>query len=133
MATTEERDTPSLGDLFTEIEAKMADFDARPAGSLDVELELKNTILPLLKDVVASVGFAIEDLQDIVDPIKLSSQDAQEIGTLLAAFREMVTANPQLGAAPQLVERIDDALAAVSDEDDDDEPEGDDEDEPSSN
>lgn len=120
MAATEERDVPELQDLVTDLEGTMKRYDEAPQGSIDWESEVKNTLLPLMKDLAESTMLAMVELRDIVDPVTISTEDAQEIGTLLAALRESQPGNAQL------VSRIDAALAVLSDEGDDDE-EGDEE------
>jgi hypothetical protein len=121
----EERDVPELQDLVTEIETTITSLDERmrtaPPGSINAMAEITNTILPLLKDVVESVLISLVEIRDIADPIELTGADAQEIGTLLAAFRESQKDNPQL------VERIDGALDLLGPEGEDDEDENEDE------
>lgn len=123
MAATEERDVPELQDLVTDLEGTMKRYDEAPEGSIDWESEVKNTLLPFMKDLTESVMLGMVELQDMVDPIKLTGAEAQEIGTLLAALRESQPTNAQL------VSRIDEALTLLSDEPDEEEGD-DDEDDP---
>lgn len=127
---SEERDIPTLEDLAKEIEATALRFDQQAAAAtssgvpITVEQlrdELRNTFLPLLGDVVASTGLDLMEIRDMVDPIKLTTPDAEEIEALLQAFK---ASRPTDTA---LAERVDAALGLLvpeSDEDDDEEEEG---------
>ncbi len=119
----EERDVPMLEDLLGEIDATMARLDASPTPT-DIEgvwSELKNTILPLMKDVVASTRLDLIEIQDIVDPIKLTTVEAEENEELLKAF---AASRPGDTA---LQERINGMLAVLERGDDEEDGEGDDE------
>ncbi len=121
MATTEERDIPELQDLVTEIENTIKSLDNRPAASFDAAAllaEIKNTVLPLIKDVAESTLISLVEIRDIAEPVELTGQEADEMATLLAAFRES-----QKDTNPQLVERIDNALAVFAEDEDDEDSE----------
>ncbi len=114
----EERDVPPMDELVAECDTIVANLDKNyPAGAevsgADVMSELKNTILPLIKDGIASALLDIMDLQDAVNPVKLGQQEAEEVSALLKAF----AASRPTDAALQ--ERI--ALALEPLEDDDEE------------
>ncbi len=116
----EERDVPTLGDLLSEIDATVTRLDqasTSPVTAAMVMDEIRNTILPLMKDIVASTGFGFEDIQDIIDPVKIAQGDAEEISALLKAF----AASRPTDAALQ--ERIAQATE-VLEQDDEDEEEG---------
>ena len=83
--------------------------------------ELKNTILPLMKDITASTMLDLIELRDIVDPIKLNTAEADEIEALLKAFSESRVGDTALQA------RIAEALMALERNDDEEDGEGDDE------
>jgi len=112
-----------LEDLLNEIDATVARLDSAPNPTTPEEgvrmlmSELKNTILPLVKDVAASTMLDLMEMRDIVDPIKLNTSDAEEIEALLMAFSESRAGDPGLQA------RISDALAALERGDDEEEPE----------
>lgn len=125
---SEERDIPTLEDLAKEIEATAVRFDqqAAAAESSGVPMtvnqlrdELRNTILPLMGDIVASARLDFVEVHDIIDPVKLTTTEAEEIEELLQALK---ASRPTDTA---LAERVDAALEAldsdVNDEGDDDE------------
>ncbi len=120
---SEERDVPQLDELGTEIDAQIARLDNTPEGSItaaSVMSELKNTVLPLLKDLAAATGLGFEEIQDEVNPIKLGGAAAQNIGELLQALKAGSPGNADLHG------RIDEALVDLEQVD---EPEEDEEDE----
>lgn len=110
----EERDQPPLDDLYTEVENLQKALDARPDGTIDAVVEIKNTLLPLLKDIIGATLERTDDLYDMVRPIELGRDDADEIGSLLGALRA------QSEGKPELLERIDGALSLLTDGDDED-------------
>ena len=117
-----ERDVPGLDELVIEIDANIARLD-NAAGEItaaSVMSELKNTILPLMKDIASSAGLGFEEIQDIIEPIKLTGASAQNIGELLQGFKAASPGNANLHG------RIDEALVDLEqmdppDEDEDDE------------
>lgn len=118
----EERDVPDLPTILTDINALIAKVDAAQPGQphADPMNVLRNELLPLLKDLTESVGYALEDVQDLVDPIKLTGAEASGIADILLAAR---AANPN---NPALLEKIQDGLDALEyqeggDEEDDEE------------
>jgi hypothetical protein len=117
----EERDVPTLEELLTEIDATIARLDQPGAAAANAMDEIRNTILPLMKDVVASVGLGFIDIQDEINPIRLGGADAEEIHTLLQAF---AASRP---TDTQLQERVKQAADLL--EQDDDEEGGDEDDE----
>jgi len=129
---SEERDIPTLDDLATEIDATIAKLDG-PAGEIPADPiaacklimgEIKNTILPLMKDIVASTSIGLMYVQDLAEPVELTGGEADEVATLLKAFA---------GSRPgdtALQERISAALEPLEPDDDEDE---EDEDEAESN
>lgn len=121
----EERDIPTLDDLAVEIDGIIARLDrdypaGAPVDAAAVMSELKNTVLPLMKDLSASTTLGFVEIQDIVDPIKLTGGEAEEISALLKAF----AATRQGDSA--LLERIAQANEFLE-QDDEDEDDGDDE------
>jgi hypothetical protein len=89
----EEREIPTLDELVTEIEGIVERLDKdHPAGApvdpAALMSEIKNTVLPLMKDLAASTALGFVEIQDIVDPIKLSGADAEEVAALLKAFAQ---------------------------------------------
>lgn len=122
--TTEERDVPELPSLLEEIEATVQAFDKRSEESItarEIWIELKNTILPLFKDFAASTMFALEDIRDLADPVELSGEQAQDIGTMLQALAQSQPTNPELQ------ERVREALEALDQDSDEGDDEGDEE------
>lgn len=59
----------------------------------DIALFLRDDILPLMKDFMESTIMAFEEVQDELDPIKLTGADAKEALTL---FQSTLQTNPQL-------------------------------------
>ncbi len=120
---SEERDIPTLDDLATEIDATIAKWDG-PAGELPADpvaaikhvwSEIKNTILPLVKDLTASTSVGLMYVQDLAEPVELTGGEADEVATLLKAFA---------GSRPgdtALQERIAAALEPLEPDDDEDE------------
>lgn len=126
----EERDIPMLEELVNECDAISARLDKDfPAGTevpgSALMSEIKNTLLPLIKDVASAAMLDISDIQDEINPVKLSQAQAQDTADLLKAF---AASRP---TDPTLQERI--ALAVESLEDDDGEDEGEGEDESEQN
>jgi len=110
----EERDVPMLEDLVNEVDAIVARLDASPtpATAETVMSELKNTILPLIKDIAASTMLGLIEIHDEINPVKLSGEQADETAALLKAFAESTT-----DAA--LKQRIAEALEPLEEEEDD--------------
>lgn len=116
---SEERDIPTLDDLVNEIEAlsQRLDRDYPPSTQVTAEAvmsELKNTLLPLIKDVASAAMIDISDLNDAVNPVKVSMVDAQEMADLLKAFAASRPTDLELQA------RIKDKVDILEGEDDED-------------
>lgn len=105
----EERNVPDIPTILNDIVSLIAKVDTAQPGHphADPMNVLKNEVLPLLKDLTESVGYALEDLQDLVDPIKLTGAEASEIADILIAARD---ANPNNTA---LLEKIEAGLEAL--------------------
>lgn len=123
---SEERDIPTLDDLAKEIEATALRLDQQAAAATASGVaftaeqllgEIRNTLLPLMGDIVASVSLDVIEIRDIVDPIKLTTPDAEEIEALLQAFKASRPTDTALG------ERCDAALSLLQPEGDDEEEE----------
>lgn len=89
---SEERDIPTLEELSTEVDATVARLD-KVAPSTNPEIqnlrdEIKNTLLPLIKDLAASTSIGLIYVQDLAEPVELSGAEADEAATLLKAFAE---------------------------------------------
>lgn len=115
--SNEERDVPTLQDLDTEIGVLIQRLDDTPDERVSTQFlmnEIKNTILPLLRDTVKSVGYGFEDIQDMIDPVKIPRASADNIIELLEALKVASVGNTELH------ERIDDALADLEPEEEDD-------------
>lgn len=129
----EERDVPTLEELANECDAIMARLDKDfPAGTevsgASLMSEIKNTLLPLFKDIAAAAFLDIIDLQDEINPVKISQAQAEETADLLKAF---AASRPM---DPALLERISAALEPLEgDEDDEGEGEGEGDEEPEAN
>ncbi len=110
----EERDVPMLEELVTEIDATVARLDASPTAATaeSVMSEIKNTILPLMKDLASSCMLGFIEINDIIDPVKLTGEQADETVVLLKAYAAATT-------DPALKERIAEALIPLEEEDDD--------------
>jgi len=116
----EERDVPTLDELVNEFDAVVARLDKDyPAGTevLGSALmsEIKNTLMPLFKDVAAATLLDIIDIQDEINPVKLTQAQSEETADLLKAF---AASRP---TDPALQERIALALEPLEGDDDDDE------------
>lgn len=105
----EERDVPDLPTILNDIHLLIAKVDTAQPGQphADPMNVIRNEILPLLKDLTESVGYALEDVQDLVDPIRLTGAEASGIADILLAARE---ANPN---NPALLEKIQEGLDAL--------------------
>lgn len=118
----EERDVPQLDELVAEIDANISRLD-NVAGAITPEMlmsELKNTILPLMKDLATSTGMGFEEIQDEINPIRLGGAAAQNITELLQALKAGSPGNTDLHG------RIDEALVDLDQgEEEDDEEEAD--------
>ncbi len=82
---------------------------------------LQNDLMPLLKDQVESTLYALEDLQDLADPVTIPGRLAQENADLLLALKAQNSGNPEM------VSRIDEVLEHLIDgdgEENDEEDEG---------
>lgn len=122
----EERDVPTLDELVNEIDNLSARLDKDYPDGTEVSgaavmSELKNTFLPFLKDVAAATMIDIGEIQDIVDPVKITRAEADETSALLQAF----AASRPTDLALQ--ERIAATLELLENDDDDDEGEGEEE------
>lgn len=112
----EERDVPPLPALAADIQStierlrKMSFETPQQVASV-----LINDLLPLMKDMVESTWYGFEDVQDEINPIRLTGSEAQEVKTLLLAAKQGAVGNALLTA------RIDSALEPfdVLDEDED--------------
>jgi len=110
----EERDVPQLDELMTDIDNQVARYDQVPEEQLTGKYlmsEIKNTILPLLKDIVASTGLGFEEIQDLIEPVKITAAQAQNIGELLEALKAGTPGNSTLHA------RVDEALIDLEQKD----------------
>ena len=110
---SEERDIPTLDDLAKEIEATAQRLDQQAAAATASGVaftadqllgEIRNTILPLMADIVASAQLDIIEIRDVIDPVKLTTPEAEEIEALLQAFKASRPTDTALG------ERVDAAL-----------------------
>lgn len=115
MAEEEDREVPELPDLVTEIDATIAQLSQPGAAERDPIAEIRETVLPLLKDLATSVMFAVEDLQDQVNPVELTGAEAQEAMQLLKALAQLQPTNTQLQ------ERVTQMLEALGGDDEGDE------------
>ena len=118
----EERDIPDFPTLLAEIEATSARLD-NPSSQADAMSEIKNTILPLMKDFVEAVMVFGEDVQDMVNPVELTAAEAQDIGTMLTAFAQSNPGNPEIAERVQTALESLDLGGEDDDEDEDDEDE----------
>jgi len=115
-----ERDIPDFPTLLADIEGTMVRLD-NPSSQADAMSEIRNTILPLMKDFVEAVMVFGEDVQDMVNPVEVTAAEAQDIGTMLTAFAQSNPGNPEIA------ERVKTALEALDlaegddDEDEDEE------------
>jgi len=119
MADDDEREVPELPDLVTEIDATIAQLNQPGAAGRDPITEIRETVLPLLRDLATSVMFALEDLQDQVSPVELTGAEAQEGIQLLKAFVQLQPGNTHLQ------ERVTQMIDALGGEGDDESDEGD--------
>jgi hypothetical protein len=121
----EERDVPTLDELVIECDTIAANLDKTyPPGAevsgADVMSELKNTILPLIKDVAASAMLDIGEIQDDINPVKLTRADADEAAILLKAY---AASNPtDAGLQGRIAAQLE-ALEDGDDEEDEEETE----------
>ncbi len=87
----EEKEVPDPIDLLKDLEGMQERLDKGQVP--DPLMFLKNDVLPLLKDFMQSTIMAFEDVQDDINPIKLTGADAKENLTVLQATLQT---NPQL-------------------------------------
>jgi len=116
----EERDIPQLDELATDITVQIELLDKTPPEQVTPEFlhgVLRNTVLPLLKDLAESADANFVELSDLVDPLKISRGRAAEIKELLQSFK---VASP---GQSLLHERIDESLVDLDDDEPDDEEE----------
>lgn len=118
--TEAEREVPDLADLANQIQETMDQLDGPAGQTADAMSQIKNTILPLMKDLAESVIFALGDLEEAAIPVEISRAEAADIATLLQAVLHSNPGNADLAA------RVQAGLEALEQTD---EPEGDDEDE----
>lgn len=114
----EERDVPDLPTILSDTSALIVKVDQAQPGQphADPLNIIRNELLPLLKDLIESVSYAFEDVHDMLEPIKLTGAEANNIADILLAAR---AANPDNTA---LLEKIQDGLEALEyQEGDDDE------------
>jgi hypothetical protein len=115
---SEERDVPDLPTLLTDITAAIDRLDKTPVTDAEaVKAMVVNDVLPLMKDFIESTLYAFEDIQDLVEPIKITGAEAQNIATILQATLQSNPGNKELA------ERINDGLEALDMGDDDEEEE----------
>ncbi len=116
----EERDLPQLDELAADITTQIEILDKTPPDQITPEFlmgVLRNTVLPLMKDLAETTDSALVELDAQIDPVKISRIDAAEIVQLMQAFK---TASP---GQTELHDRIDAALIDLTEEEDDEEPE----------
>src|SRR5882724_11303215 len=87
----EEKEVPDPMSLLADLGAMQERLDKGLVP--DALMFLKNDLLPLIKDFMESTVMAFEDVQDELDPIKLTGADAKEALTLL---QSTLQTNPQL-------------------------------------
>lgn len=101
-----EREIPDFPTLLADTEKDIARLES-PVSQADALSEIKNTVLPLIRDLIEAIMIFGEDIQDEINPVKLNSSEAQDIGTLL---QSVVHANP--GNA-ELAERVNGHLESL--------------------
>ena len=111
-----ERDIPDLPTLLADIEGTMVRLD-NPSSQADAMSEIRNTVLPLMKDFVEAMMVFGEDVQDMVNPVEITAAQAQNISTMLTAFAQSNPGNPEIA------ERVKSALEDLDLGDDEDEDE----------
>lgn len=112
---TEERNIPDMVTLVEDLGGMQARFDKMVADNQGNPEELirqtagfiQNDLLGLVKDLAESTLIAVQDLEDLVDPVKISRDDAVGIAEILLATKATN------GGNPQLVAKIDEALEAL--------------------
>lgn len=118
----EERDIPDFPTLLADIEGTMVRLD-NPASQADAMSEIRNTILPLMKDVIEAMMVFGEDVQDMVNPVEISAAEAQDIGTMLTAFAQSNPGNPEIAERVQAALESLDLNEGEGEDDDEDEEE----------
>ena len=96
-----ERDIPDFQTLLSDIDGQMLRLD-NPATQADALSEIKNTVLPLMKDLVEVLMVFGEDVQDMVNPVEITATEAQDIGTMLTALAQSNPGNTELAERVQV-------------------------------
>lgn len=107
----DDRDIPELPDILKEVEQEMARIKKQPGKDAATEL-IGGTVLSLMKDFIEATLLGFEEIQDQVNPVRLSGASAHEIGVLLKAA---------LVSTPNLKDRIEPLLVELEQDEEDDE------------
>ena len=111
---TDEKEIPDPLSILKDLEGMQERLDK---GQVPDPLNfLKNDLVPTMKDLVEAMIVAFEDVQDEINPIKLTGGEAKEALTLFQAA---------LQTNPQLKDRFEPLIETLSEQlgEDDDEPE----------
>jgi len=114
MSTEEEKEPVEPEAFLAELDATIQSLEQRK--SFDASQEIVGTLLPLLRDGYVSLLERIVQLEDIVDPVTISHDAADEIKTIL---KSALHANPD---NTELHTRVNAVLEELGD-DDEEEPE----------
>lgn len=120
-----EKEPQDLGELFTELKGLKARFGAsmketqgnpeQQAAAIAAFLE--NDLMSWMVDFSDSLLVGLEEMQDLVDPVKLSGGAAQNLVDVLTAVKQSG------GCPPALLEKVEEGLADLTGDDDEEEDE----------